>query len=266
MEVDAGGLPKRRRARASSSEIATAVVDAATMVLAPGPAAPNSALAPVKPVFPPAAASAAAGNVAGPSGTGVSAGSSGTGAGAEEARGEVRSVRVPAHRLTPLKEQWEALIAPLVSHMALLVRMNVKTRCVELKASPATRDAGALQKGEDFVRAFMLGFDLADAVALLRLDDLYIETFEVTDVKPLKGDHLGRAVGRIAGVGGKTRFAIENATRTRIVVADVKVHILGAFANIQIARDAVCSLILGTPPGKVYNSMRAVASRIASKH
>jgi len=68
-----------------------------------------------------------------------------------------------------------------------------------------------------------------------------------------------------AGVGGKTKYAIENATRTRIVVADTKVHILGAFSNIQIARDAVCSLILGAPPGKVYNQMRTVASRIAAK-
>lgn len=161
---------------------------------------------------------------------------------------ETRKVPIPPHRMTPLKSSWPKIYPPLVEHLKLQVRMNVKSRAVELRTSKHTEDTGALQKGEDFVKAFSLGFDVDDAIALLRLDDLYIETFEIKDVKTLNGEHLGRAIGRIAGKDGKTKFAIENASKTRVVLADQKIHILGGFRNIHIAREAIVSLILGSPP------------------
>ncbi|GAW14555.1 hypothetical protein ANO14919_039580 [Xylariales sp. No.14919] len=142
-------------------------------------------------------------------------------------RTQSRKVPVPPHRFSPLKNNWPQIYPPLVEHLKLAVRMNVKHKAVELRNSKAS-SPGALQKGEDFIRAFCLGFDVGDAIALLRLDDLYLETLEFKDVKNLSGNHLSRAIGRVAGNQGKTKFAIENASRTRIVLADSKIHILGA--------------------------------------
>jgi RNA-binding protein PNO1 len=178
-------------------------------------------------------------------------------------RSQYRRIPVPPNRLSPLKTHWMEIYEPIVKQLNLQIRMNLRTKAVELKTSPDTADAGALQKGEDFLRAFLMGFAIRDAIALVRLDDLYLESFEVKDVRStLKGDHLARAVGRIAGKDGKTKFTIENATKTRIVVADTKIHILGSYENTRLARHAIGSLILGAAPGKVYNKLRNVSARL----
>lgn len=178
---------------------------------------------------------------------------------------QFRKVSVPPHRYTPLKKAWLEIYNPIYEQMKIDVRMNLKSRKVELKTRADTPDVSNLQKCADFVHAFMLGFDVTDAVALLRVDELFVESFEIKDVKTLKGDHKSRAIGRLSGKGGKTKFAIENATRTRIVIADSKIHILGSFTNIKVARDSLCSLILGSPAGKVYSKLRAVTARLAER-
>ena len=41
----------------------------------------------------------------------------------------------------------------------------------------------------------------------------------------------------------------------------IRIHILGSYANIAIARNAICNLIMGSPPNKVYNQMKQVGAR-----
>lgn len=178
---------------------------------------------------------------------------------------EMRTIPIPPHRMSPLRKEWVNIFTPLTEMLGLQVRMNPVRKCVEMRTSKYTKEVGAIQRGADYVRAFALGFKVADAIALLRMDDLYLDSFEIKDVKALHGDHLARAIGRIAGHQGKTRFTIENATRTRIILADTKIHIMGSFQNIKLAKDAIVNLILGSPPGKVYASLRTVSARLKQR-
>ncbi|CAB4063395.1 PNO1 [Lepeophtheirus salmonis] len=157
---------------------------------------------------------------------------------------ELRKIPVPNNRYSPLKENWLKIFNPVVEILKLQIRFNLKTRNVEIRNSAETKDLNHLQKAADFVRAFIFGFEVEDALALLRLDDLFLDSFQVTDVKSLKGDHLSRAIGRIA---------------------DSKIHLLGSYQNIQIAKRALCNLILGSPPSKVYGTLRSVSARSSER-
>lgn len=177
-------------------------------------------------------------------------------------------VPAPPHRRTPLVKAWKSQIyEPIRNEMKIDIRMNLKAKQVELKTMPDTPDISNLYKCASYVQAFMLGFEPEQVRdVFLKYDHFHTSTIDMLDVKrTLKGDHLTRAIGRICGKGGKTKFMIENATKTRIVVAANKIHIVGSHDAIKVATDCLCRLIMGSPAGKISSRLRMITARASER-
>lgn len=182
----------------------------------------------------------------------------------------LRKYSVPLNKQKSLKNSWAELIKPLVKQMQLAVKYNYKTNCIlllpawALKASKPedenelAQSEARITKALEYLKAYFHGFKIEDCLAILRLDDIFLQSFRVTDVKKLENDNLCRAIGRITGKKGRTKTIIENSTRTRIVICGKEIHLLGSYENIALARDSICNLILGSKPTKVHNHLSVV--------
>ncbi len=62
---------------------------------------------------------------------------------------DTRKIAVPKHRLTPLREHWMKIFTPVVEHLKLQIRFNLKSRNVEIRSSKETEDISNLQKGKE---------------------------------------------------------------------------------------------------------------------
>ena len=169
---------------------------------------------------------------------------------------DYRRVPIPPNRRTFLKNNYSKIVDPIINFLKLRIRYNTKLGCIELMTDASTKNANAMQKAIDFITAINAGFEIGDALSLVRLEDIFMDVFDVTDIKLMEGDNLSRAVGRIAGKGGQIKFTIENATRTRISLTGTKVHILGPVNNVRMARRVICDLVMGSPANKVYQKLR----------
>lgn len=176
-----------------------------------------------------------------------------------------RSVEIPQEKIGLLKKEWFKIYTPLIELFKLQIRMNLKTKHLDLRTTQLTNDPAMLDKAALFIKAILIGFTPQDALLSLE-NDAYLFSFDITEVKFLRGDHLNRAIGRIIGKNGKVKNTIEHVSKTKIRIIENRVHILGGKSNLDVAKDAVCRLIMGAEPTKVQNKLRALSSKLKEKY
>ena len=113
-------------------------------------------------------------------------------------------------------------------------------------------DALGLFSGREVVRAIGRGFNPEIALLLLKQD----YSFELIDLKDYGGKNkntLVRLKGRVIGDKGRSRRTIEELTECYIVVVGKTIGLIGEAENASIAKQAIESLLAGSPHSNVYS-------------
>lgn len=178
----------------------------------------------------------------------------------------MRSIDIPKHRIRRIRENWIKIYTSIVEYARLQIRYNPENGCVDLRVCESTVDPGYLERGIVFITAILEGFSVEDSISVLKYKDVFIEKFEMSEVRKLRSNHMERAVGRIIGRQGKTKESIENFSKCKFILIDQKITILGCIENIKIAKDAICRLIQGSEPTSIFNRLQVKATKMKEKY
>jgi len=120
-----------------------------------------------------------------------------------------------------------------------------------------------VMRARQAIEAISLGFSPEEAMLLSNESYVY-DVIDLSDIARKKSD-LPRIKSRLIGEDGRAKTTIEQATRTKIVVSDKVVGILGEYDNVMVARKALSMLIDGRKHGTVYNYLRREARALRRK-
>ena len=114
-------------------------------------------------------------------------------------------------------------------------------------------DSLGLMCARDIVRAIGRGFNPEIAMRLLK-QDYYFDSVDMNDFARNTKDII-RVKGRVIGANGKSREKLQELTGTSISVYGKSVGIIGQIEKVEKAKQAIESLLNGSPHTKVYSKL-----------
>jgi len=156
------------------------------------------------------------------------------------------NVKIPKERIAVLIGKKGIEKAKIESIANLKLNIDSEDGDVEI----LTKDPIQLFTAKEIIKAIGRGFNPEIALQLLK-QDYSFEQIIITDYVKHK-NHVIRVRGRLIGKDGKSRETIENLTDTNISVYGKTVCIIGRIEYVSLAKNALISLIQGSPHANVY--------------
>lgn len=178
----------------------------------------------------------------------------------------VRSIEIPNYKLEKIKRNWIQIYTAIIEYGKLQIRFNPINKTIDVRNCRETVDLGYLDRSLIFISAILEGFKVEDSISILKYKDVFIDKFDINEVRKLRPNHMSRAIGRIIGRNGKIKETIEHFSKCKFLLINQRIVLLGCIENIKVARDAICRLIQGSEPNSIFNILKIKSTKLKEKY
>lgn len=146
-----------------------------------------------------------------------------------------------AGRFLPFKQKIEK---------ALNVQISIEPENILIEGEAIDEDIAA-----DVLDALYLGFDIKTAL-MLKEEGMLFEKINIKDY--VRESRVKTAKARMIGKEGRVKIVLSQLTDCAISIKDNNIGIIGRSEDVEIALQAITSLIRGKPHSKVYTSLERI--------
>jgi len=174
-------------------------------------------------------------------------------------------IKIPKERLGVLIGSEGRTKKIIEEKLSVELRIDSEAGNVRVVLSEKATDPSLLFKAKDVVTALGRGFSPEHAFRLFHNEETMLEIINLRILFGKSDSDIKRVKGRIIGMKGKTRKVIEELTDANLAIYGHTIAIIGTFAQVAVAKEAIQMLIKGSMHRNVYRFLNRKRGELKKK-
>ena len=174
-------------------------------------------------------------------------------------------IKIPKERIGVLIGSEGKTKKTIEEKLSVELRIDSEAGNVQAIVKEDCADPSVLFKAKDVITALGRGFSPEHAFRLIHNEETMLEIIDLRIIFGKSDSDIKRVKGRIIGMKGKTRKVIEELTDADLAIYGHTIAIIGTFAQVNIAKEAIEMLIKGSMHRNVYRFLNKKRRELKKK-
>lgn len=174
-------------------------------------------------------------------------------------------IKIPKERVGVLIGSEGRIKRTIEEKLFVELRIDSEVGNVQVTVKEGCADPSLLFRAKDVITALGRGFSPEHAFRLIYNEETMLEIIDLRIIFGRSDSDIKRVKGRVIGMNGKTRRVIEELTEADLAIYGHTIAIVGTFAQVNIAKEAIEMLIKGSMHRNVYRFLNRKRRELKKK-